>query len=145
MIDHRLTRSALAFITSLLIGHLSTGCMWEYSEDCDECDCNDSYWGDGSGGGWNDDGPGSYWYENECYNIDPDDPCQQAICEAIEAYEEALTECQWSSEDCDCGFIETCMVELIVCIELSCTDAEEHDVGAMVGCTLAFSSCIDPC
>lgn len=143
MIDHRLTRTALGFIASLLIGHLTPGCMWEYSEDCDECSCDDWTWGDD--GSWSNDGPGSYWYDNECYNVDPDDPCQQVVCEAIEAYEEALEECHWSDEDCDCGYVEICIVELISCIDLSCFDADDHDVAAMVECTLDYGSCIDPC
>ncbi len=87
----------------------------------------------------------TYREEHECDQVDPEDPCQDAICEGIEGYEKALGECEESSSECECAFIDSCLVTLIECVNQNCEDGQNHDVGNMIDCVLDFSRCIDPC
>ena len=150
--------SALAALAALALA--LPGCIMDIQEDCAECVCDDGLGdcgpdGDGAGdadtdgdtdGDTDEAGPESYWDEHECDQAAGDDPCQQAICEAIEDYLDVLAGCQETAEsDCDCTYLDECMVGMIDCIGLVCVDAAEHDAGAMVECALDFTFCIDPC
>jgi hypothetical protein len=130
-----------------------SGCIWDFQEGCDEefgseCECpecDDYDPPDEQDTGEEEEETQSYWDEHDCDNQVEDDPCQQAICEAIESYQEALDGCVEVEEECNCTFLEDCLVVYIECIGLTCVDQYDHDVGGMIDCSLTFAVCVDPC
>lgn len=144
----------LVSTVALAVAFAFSGCIWDFQEGCDDefddCQCPDC--------DWDDDYPHdplpdtdeeeetqSYWEEHECDELDPTDPCQQAICEAIESYQDALDGCVEVEEECNCTFLEECLVVYIECIATTCVDEYDHDVGGMIDCSLTFAICVDPC
>jgi hypothetical protein len=144
----RFTVLAVALAAALAF----SGCIWDFQEGCDGdyggCQCPECYDDDGDPPDPQDtdeEETESYWDEHECDEQDPADPCQEAICEGIDSYQDALDGCVEVQAECDCAFIEGCLVAYVECIGASCVDQYEHDVGAMIDCSLAFAVCIDPC
>jgi len=136
-------------IVALCVAFVFSGCIWDFQEGCDgECDCPDCY--DGYDPpeppqDTDEDETQTYWEEHECEDQDEDDPCQQAICEAIESYQDALDSCVEVEAECNCAFLEDCLVAYIECIGTTCVDQYDHDVGGMIDCSLTFAVCVDPC
>jgi hypothetical protein len=140
-------------IVALAATFAFSGCIWDFQEGCDEdwgsecsCpECDDDYYPPDSDQDTGEEETQSYWEEHECDDQDPGDPCQEAICEAIASYQEALDSCVEVEAECDCTFLEECLVIYIECIGTTCFDAADHDVGGMIDCSLTFALCIDPC
>jgi len=138
-------------IVALTAAFAYSGCIWDFQEGCDddwtcdcpECDDTDPY--DPQDTDTGEEETQSYWDEHDCDNLDPDDPCQQAVCEAIESYQDALDGCVEVDEECNCTFLEDCLVVYIECIGLTCVDQYDHNVGGMIDCSLTFAVCVDPC
>jgi hypothetical protein len=159
------TYSLATFFCLVVIipGLALSGCIWDFQEGCDdgygECtcdsyDCGDGYVPDTSGeeeeeeeeqDTEEEETPEDYWTQHDCENQDPENPCQEAICEAIASYIEALADCVEVDEECNCTFLEGCLVVYIDCIGGSCVDQDNHEVGEMIDCSLDFALCIDPC
>jgi hypothetical protein len=144
----------------VLVGALATafafgGCIWDFNEGCDddwgdECVCEDCDYpsdppDDPEDTDDEEEDPEDYWEDYECDDQDPLNPCQEAMCEAIEGYIESLEDCVEVEEECDCTFLEECLLVYFACIDLSCLDQTDHDVGGMIDCSLTFALCIDPC
>lgn len=145
----------LLFASVVLIASFAySGCIWDFQEGCDDdfgsnCDCPDCYDDydppDPPQDTDTEEETQSFWDEHDCDNLAEDDPCQQAICEAIESYQEALDSCVEVEEECNCAFLEDCLVVYIECIGTTCVDQYDHDVGGMIDCSLSFAVCVDPC